>query len=162
MLEEARGACAELRVLVALQRIQALQRLGLHNLPIAGGGESLSSLQCGPMRAGGQCGWMGAHRIAVLRHVEHALRPAVEHALVDQGERVQRVMQILSAPISVSGAKGKRERKKAFKAARRNAEEERQLAEREAREEALRQKGRDEVSQRKAAAAAAAAARGDR
>ena len=53
---------------------------------------------------------MGAHRIAVLRHVEHALRPAVEHALVDQGERVQRVMQVLSAPISVSGAKGKRER----------------------------------------------------
>lgn len=32
-LEKARGACAELRVVVTLQRIQALQRFGLHNLP---------------------------------------------------------------------------------------------------------------------------------
>ena len=56
-------------------------------------------------------------------------------------------------------AKNKRERKKGAKAHAKDMEEERLLEERNAREEALRQKGLDEVSQRKAAAAAAAAAR---
>eukprot|EP00964_Phaeocystis_antarctica_P116294 scaffold80228_cov68-Phaeocystis_antarctica.AAC.5 len=60
------------------------------------------------MRARGRCGCVGAHCIAVLRDVEHALVPTVEHALVHEGELRQRVIQILSAPSSVGGAKGQR------------------------------------------------------